>query len=398
MFVEGSEGEEPMEPPSAMGTAVPSLQPPPTFRPHKTLGSVQRPARAADQVQNKNPKKRRISSTESSDDEDVDMNMEGNSSSGSSVDPDEFPAKRLRTSTIVTRGSKSTSPQTATSQNGRSHSIAADDELPGVDTEDEFPGFNTEDEVHSITTDDMLTESANTSDVDDHHPRTPTPPLPSPPPTDVDPIRQPVQDTGIPDGTTPLPVPKVDNLQLGAVTGPPSSRPMVPDFLVMGKYDIYKYLTDVEEPGFKALLNTYVTFELADRSGIRGSLSTDGRPKAVTWWSSRARPDKFPPYDSFSSFTSNITKWWVSLQPDWRKSGFKCGKTSRKKGNFMSLYQPGVNGLLNIVILAYWWASILGERSEPASAAYHWLVTDTTWVLSQLTCVANDGFGVPKQA
>ena len=41
MFVEGSEGEEPMEPPSAMGTAVPSLQPPPTFRPHKTLGSVQ---------------------------------------------------------------------------------------------------------------------------------------------------------------------------------------------------------------------------------------------------------------------------------------------------------------------------------------------------------------------
>ena len=60
-------------------------------------------------------------------------------------------------------------------------------------------------------------------------------------------------------------------------------------------------------------------------------------------------------------------------------------------GDWERLYQPGINGLLNIVVLAHWWARILKERESPVDDTYSWFVADVTWVLSQLTVVAHKG-------
>ena len=318
------------------------------------------------------------------------MTMDGNSSSGSSVDPGELPAKRPRTSTVVTRGSKvTTSRQTTvvvTGQNSHTPSISTDA--------------------------DVAVEGANTNDagemaVEPVHTLTPPPLSPSP----MD-IRQNAQ---ISDTTTPPHAQQATDTRLDADTDTPpdadndtppdadtessspssglhlNAKPKVPEVLTGAKNNIYDYLDDVNEPRFKALLTHYIAFELADLSGIRGALPTENRPKSVGWWSSRARPNKIPPYDSLSSFTNNIIGWWISIQPDWRT--LKRGKTSRAKGDFICLYQPGINGLLNIVILVFWWASILEDRNEPVDETYLWFVTDVTWVLSQLTRVANAGFG-----
>lgn len=321
------------------------------------------------------------------------MTIEDNSSSGSSVDPDEFPAKRHRSSTIVTRRSKSTANlQTLATTRAVSESSHPSSINPGTETSG---------------------ENVNTNDVSevamDSVPGTPISSLSLPSGMDTDSVRQSSPDIDVPARTTPLHDQRVGDTPSDAVTEPspessdtrPNTESRIPDFLT-AKQDIYGYLVDVSEPRFKALLKNYITFELADRSGFRGNLPTTHRPKAVTWWSSRARPNKLPPYDSLTSFGKSIVKWWISIQPDWRRPGLTCGKTSRDEGYgntsedegscWERLYQPGVNGLLNVIIVVYWWARILEERSESADAAYNWLVSDVTWVLSQLTRVADEGF------
>jgi hypothetical protein len=350
-FLEGSDDEAPGVTTRSPGsTNKTALQPQP-------VGTTQQPAHVSYPRQSKNPKKRPITPTESSDEEDVDMDVEGNSSSGSSVDPDELPTKRLRTSTVITRGSKDTiSPSTVCTD------VASPSEISDVAS----------DRV------DMLTP----------------PPLP-PSGMDITSTMQSSQKTSIPVRTPP---PHVQQVTLDADAEPsPQSlnprldvEPEIPAFL-MGKRKIHSYLSSANEPGFKVLLANYIAFELADQSGIHGALPTDGRPKAVAWWSSRARPNKLPPYDSFSSFTDTIVQWWISMQPDWRRGELRCGRASRDEGRFESLYQPGINGLLNVVILVYWWASISEERGEPIDVAYHWLIADVTWVLTQLTHIADEG-------
>lgn len=390
-FLEGSEGEEPAvakQPPDATSMAAPPPQPASTIRTHQPAGTSRQSTHVTDRAQGK---KRRIAS-ESSEEEDVDMNIEDNSSSGSSVDPDEFPAKRLRSSTIVTRGFKATTSlrtlttTTIISKNGRSPSTDADAEV--------------------------LVKTTNTSNVGetivDSTPSAPTSPPPSLSGTGAGSVRQSSPGIDVPSiRAAPLRVRQVGSAPPDAETEPyePSDsrldgEPTIPDFLV-GKYDIYSYLVSVDEPGFKALLDNYITFELADRSGFRGNLPTARRPKAVGWWSSRARPNKLPPYDSLSALGSTIVQWWIFIQPDWRGDELKCGEISRDEGPseasqdeecWERLYQPGINGLLNIVILVYWWARILKERGESADADYRWLVEDITWVLSQLARVASEGF------
>ena len=371
--LEGFEGQAPEiadQPPSTANTTAPSTQPPSAIRSYRLAGASRQPAHVADQGQVKNPNKRRIISTESSDEEDVDMTIEDNSSSGSSLDPDEFPAKRLRTSTIVTRGSKTAiSPQ------------PANDHVLGVDTDAEVA-------AESVATSD-IGETAT-----DPASRASSPSPPSPPGMDLDPT---TPDIDVPSGTTFLHVQQVTSVPSDANAKPSYRSPnphldaqqKVPKFLT-AKHNIYGYLVKVNEPGFKALLDEYIAFELADRSGVRGNLSTTYRPNAVTWWSSRARPDKLPPFDSLNSFSRSIVQWWTFIQPDWQR-GIKCGQTSRDEGCWEHLYQPGTNGLLNVVILVHWWARILEERNEPVDATYRWLTEDITWVFSQLTQVAREG-------
>ena len=74
------------QPPSATGTAAPSPHPPSTVRPHQSAGTSRQPVCVVGEGGSKNPSKRRRVHTESSEEEDVDMTIEDNSDSGSSVD------------------------------------------------------------------------------------------------------------------------------------------------------------------------------------------------------------------------------------------------------------------------------------------------------------------------
>ena len=354
-------------------TPAPSLPPPPTAPPKivppKSDSTTERLGKY---------KKRALACTDdnSEEDDDVDMDdIESNDSSGSSVDSDHVPAKRLRTS-IATRSSRTTPTPSLPIETDISQSpppAVHDNPPPAV--RDDFP-LAVRDDPPLVNTNSPALGGLDFG----------------PGPGSIGAHVNPTGDTAPSTMSSPSHAPLPD---IVASTPPVPSRPSlpslasdsgeIPDFLI-GKHDIYGYFSSVKEPGFQALLKIYITFELTNRSSVRGILATARRPKAVGWWSGRARPDKIPPYDSLNSFTSSIVEWWTFVQPDWRK--IEPGKVSRATGDWERLYQPGVNGLLNIVALAHWWARILEQRESPVNETYSWFVADVTWVLSQLTAAA----------
>jgi len=365
---EGSEGEESRiagRLPSRPSTAASFSQPPSTNSPHQPVGTFRQPMSIVDQGQSTNPKKRRMTSHEFTDEEGTDMATEDNLSSSSSADPDEFLAKRLRRSTIIARGSSATSTAVTRSSSTavtRSSSTNASDENNGwIIVRD--PTLN----IQSSGMDADWDQWGLTQNLDVTGRATPLQ------------FRQDDDASSEADAEpSPMPDPPLD------------VEPIVPNFLT-AKHNIYGYLVNINEPGFVELLDNYITFELADNSGVRGNLPTTHRPTAITWWSSRARPDKIPPLDDLNKFASEVVEWWIFIQPDWRR-GLTCGETSRSNGCWECLYQPGINGLLNVVILVYWWAKALEVKGELGDTAYRWLVADITWVLSQLVHVATEGF------
>ena len=164
----------------------------------------------------------------------------------------------------------------------------------------------------------------------------------------------------------------------------------IPQFITVvpkkNKASIHSYLTSCQDTHFQQLLQAYIAFEdAAATSGRVGSLPTTKRPSHISWWIRCARVDAPPSWSSLHDYGSSVISWWSYLQPSWRK--LECGTPSREEGSFDCLFQPGINGFLNVVILAYWWSNGLiesGANSVTESSKYHWFVTDVTWVLSKL--------------
>ena len=359
-------------------------------------------------------KKRTFIDTEDSSEEDVNMDIDSNDSSGSSVDSDHIPAKRLRSSTIVTRRSKPASGGTTAdpshhgspSSSIHGPSISLDKPIVAVDPEAE-PGTGTGTEPETGTEPGTETEpetGLETEPESENHGHTNIPP----PNLRTIPTEYTVTDAGIttnkPGSTSgtsdnaarvdacrtrkPINAPAVPSkLPPSPSISHPASELVIPEFLV-GKNDIYGYLSRIEETRFRDLLKTYITFELANNTCIRSGLPTSYRPNVIGWWTGHARPDRLPPYDSLGSLTKSILAWWTFIQPPWRQ--IKLGDTSRIEGDWERLYRPGINGLLNVVILAYWWVKILKERGSTVDETYSWFVSDVTWVLSQLTSAARN--------
>lgn len=371
-------------------------------------------------------KKRALVYTEdiSEEESDVDMEIEDNDSSGSSVDSDHVPAKRLRTS-VATRSSGSTPaleefttevpakrPRTSVATHSSRSTPALDDvttevpakrlhrsvairssrSTPAGNDDTSYVSSSTEPEPNSEPDVDpdpnmrsLRAHMDPTKDATTHA---------TPAPSNLE-LTMDVDESGVSHNTVDIDVHRVRKPVNTLPIVPPQQSPLpsepgtIPDFLI-GKHNIYDYLSSVDEPGFKTLLKTYISFELYSRSPIRGTLPTGRRPKAITWWSGRARPTKLPPYDSLKSFANGVVEWWIFVQPRWRE--IDLGTVSRVGGDWERLYQPGINGLLNIVVLASWWARILKERDSPVDDTYSWFISDVTWVLSQLTSVRYEDF------
>ena len=168
----------------------------------------------------------------------------------------------------------------------------------------------------------------------------------------------------------------------------------VPVFLLRhgkGKREvnIFGYLSEVKNPRFQQILFHYLCFEINNKSMAAGSLPTIKRPVEIGQWSSRARPASLPEYTkggrSLTHFADSVFEWWTCIQPPWRK--FKRGQVSREvRGEWDALCATGINGLLNVVVLAYWWIRILEEDKPGDSmpAEYELFAEDVAWVFSNL--------------
>ena len=157
------------------------------------------------------------------------------------------------------------------------------------------------------------------------------------------------------------------------------------------RVNIFEYLNEVRDSHFRRVLFHYINFEDNDKSGASGSLSTTTRPIAIGQWLSKARPAALPDSvndkPSLSVFAESVLVWWGSLQPSWRS--FERGVVSRTiEGDWEGLHSPRINGMLNVVILVYWWARALEEQRLEGSvrADYEFFADDVAWVLS---CLCN---------
>ena len=155
------------------------------------------------------------------------------------------------------------------------------------------------------------------------------------------------------------------------------------------RVNIFKYLNELQDPHFQRVLFHYINFEANDKSNASGSLPTTDRPPEISQWTSRARPINLPEYTrdgrTFRTFVDSILNWWGSIQPPWRS--FEPGVVSREvRGDWEALRAPRINGLLNVVILVYWWSRILEEHKpeDGVRANYEIFADDVAWVFSHL--------------
>ena len=163
----------------------------------------------------------------------------------------------------------------------------------------------------------------------------------------------------------------------------------VPAFLLRhgkGKREvnIFDYLGKVQDLRFQQVFYHYLCFEINNKSKAAGSLPTTNWPVEIGQWSSRARPASLPDYTkdrwSLTHFTDSVFEWWARIQPHWRK--FKRSKVSHEvRGEWDALRATGINGLLNVVVLAYWWIRILEEDKpeDGVHAEYEFFAEDVAW-------------------
>lgn len=156
------------------------------------------------------------------------------------------------------------------------------------------------------------------------------------------------------------------------------------------RVDIFEYLNKLQDPHFQQVLFHYVEFENSSKSNTNGSLPTVGRPPEISQWTSRARPANLPDYKkgerTFRMFVDSVLGWWGVIQPPWRS--FKRDTVSREVlGDWEVLRAPRINGLLNVVILVYWWGRILQEHGpeDDVRADYEFFANDVAWVISRLS-------------
>lgn len=199
--------------------------------------------------------------------------------------------------------------------------------------------------------------------------------------------------------TEPVTTTSAANLGLHSPLSPVSlndiDEAIVPSFLLRhgkGKREvnIFGYLSTVGDSRFQKVLFHYLHFEVNDRSEQGGVLPTAKRPIEISRWSSRARPAGLPDYTksgrTFADFVDSTFAWWASIQPSWRT--FERGRVSREvHGGWDVLHAPRINGLLNVVMLVYWWISVLEEHKPEGSsrADYEFFADDVAWVFSNLS-------------
>ncbi|PPQ85848.1 hypothetical protein CVT24_005439 [Panaeolus cyanescens] len=106
------------------------------------------------------------------------------------------------------------------------------------------------------------------------------------------------------------------------------------------------------------LVDAYVDFEVSHAFSPIRKLTSKLRPAVVGMWIGRGRSVTWrPDIPDVKAFGKEFNEWWLDLQPAWRVVN---GKLNWKEvdGNWECLRCPGVNGLLSIVAVLFYWGLV----------------------------------------
>ncbi|KAL0948675.1 hypothetical protein HGRIS_010476 [Hohenbuehelia grisea] len=155
---------------------------------------------------------------------------------------------------------------------------------------------------------------------------------------------------------------------------------------------------DVAESAiWESIIYHYLGLELASDS--TGHLSTKGRPEEIPWWTKRHRQVTTIPVIKASEFGSQLQRWWLNLQPAWRKEGYdgdwplpRNPPPLNVANPWQSLQQHGPNGLLYILLALAWWVKALGTEEEHQQ--FDEVLIDVHWVITHLALAVKKGGGI----
>ncbi|PPQ79261.1 hypothetical protein CVT24_007541 [Panaeolus cyanescens] len=132
-------------------------------------------------------------------------------------------------------------------------------------------------------------------------------------------------------------------------------------------------------------LSAYQEFQTKHGFAVERRLGTKNRPLLVSQWIGvgRTRVAKWRPSElNLKGFALEFNTWWSSIQPEWRlRNGDVISE--RVDGDWSTLLYPGVNGLLSVVGVLFFWG--LEAKAVP-SAHKEWCsaVVDCTVAFTAL--------------
>ncbi|KAJ7054009.1 hypothetical protein C8F01DRAFT_918560, partial [Mycena amicta] len=119
-----------------------------------------------------------------------------------------------------------------------------------------------------------------------------------------------------------------------------------------------------------------------------GKLPATNRPVQVHNWNRNHRVTK-PAYcgiRDIAQFLREYWAWWMGMQPVWREKTRegRPGSADRNGESWGTLVAPGINGMLSVFALLYWWGC--EEKTQATWPTNDWVeaVEDATRVCASL--------------
>jgi hypothetical protein len=116
---------------------------------------------------------------------------------------------------------------------------------------------------------------------------------------------------------------------------------------------------------WKRLIGLWMAFEMKEGYGceVVGRLKAKHRPTVVGDWIQRARSSSWRPITSdVGTIEEGFRKWWTSLQPEWRVEDSGGLNMAATDGDWDSLRQSGINGVLSVMAgLFFWGLGVCGD-------------------------------------
>ena len=109
------------------------------------------------------------------------------------------------------------------------------------------------------------------------------------------------------------------------------------------------------------------------------------RPDELSWWFKNGRPlatpKSLPQIESIQDFEDNWVKWWLAIQPEWRKAGLFVREEATGQRDWGDLPNGGKDGLFLVVVSLGWW---IHARDPSRDSQIDNAIADVAWVIDHL--------------